>query len=265
VDAESAATESMQVRKERIEEIRTPVVVTETVRFADGVIDRVVSYAYDDGYARLLSSTAKKPSSADPIERVAYEYSDGVLASKSSFGPDGMLSTRSEYAYGTGGELVRETIYDGKGLIQSTSEWIWDNGRKSAWRVLSASGLALARTEYFYEGDSIASARLFDGAGNSKGRIEYVYGEGGALVAVRYYDATGAEDGRIEYGQKDGRVVQESVYRADGRLERRLSYEYASDGALVRKTLADSSGKTRETIVYDNAYRTETRTVVYYE
>jgi hypothetical protein len=154
---------------------------------------------------------------------------------------------------------------DGKGAVQSVSEYTWDNGRKSTWLVKSSAGIILAKTDYFYEGDSLASARLFDGAGNAKGRVEYGYGEGNVLVTVKYLDAAGAPDGRIEYALKDGRAVKETIYRADGRLERQLSFEYSPDGALVKKTLADASGKTREVIVYENGYRTDKRTVVYYE
>ena len=253
-----------KVRKERVEEYKTPVVLKETVRFADGLVDRVVSYSYDDGYRHLLSTVARKPSLMDPIERVTYDYRDGVLVGKSTFDPDGALSSKSDYSY-LDGHLVREIILDGKGTVQSSSEWTWDGGRKSSWRVLSATGLALARTDYFYEGDSLASAKLLGGAGNSKGTIEYVYGEGDTLLAVKYLDAAGGLDGRIEYSLKDGLIAQESVYRADGRLERRLSYEYGPDGALVRRTLADSSGQARETVVYENAYRIDTRIIEYYE
>ncbi|MBU0926670.1 MAG: hypothetical protein KKA67_02870 [Spirochaetes bacterium] len=264
-DRAGAEAIAAPVRKERIEEYKTPVVIKETVAFADGVVEKVISYAFDGGFRRLESSVTRKPSAVDPIERVAYGYDSGRLASKTAFGPDGALTSKSEYAYGAAGELVKETILDGKGVVQTVSEWSWDNGRKTSWLVLSAEGLILARTDYYYEGEALASAKLLDGAGNVKGRIEYVYAGAAMPSQVKYFDSTGAQDGRIDYAIEDGRIVKESVYRADGRLERRLSYEYAPDGALVKRTLADSTGKAREVIVYENAYRTDTRTVVYYE
>jgi hypothetical protein len=127
VDADSSATTDEKVRKERVEEYRTPVVLKETVRFADGLVDRVVTYTYDDGYRHLLSTVARKPSSVEPFERVAYDYRDGMLVEKSVFGPDGALSSKSNYSY-LEGDLTRETILDGKGVIQSSSEWAWDGG-----------------------------------------------------------------------------------------------------------------------------------------
>jgi len=266
---ETTATETVAakepVRKERIEEFKTPVAVKETITFADGVVDRVITLSYDKENRLLLSTTAKKPSTPDPVERVVYEYQDAMLTVKSTFGSDGSLQSKSQYAYQKSGELIRETILDGKGVVQSISEWTWDNGKKASWQIISAAGLVLAKTEYFYEGEVQKNAKLYDGAGNVKGSIDYSYAEGNILTAVKYFDAAGAQDGRIEYTIKDGRVVQEDTYRYDGRLERRLSYEYGKDGALLRKTLADSSGKAREVTTVENAYRTDTRVVVYYE
>ncbi|PKL26045.1 MAG: hypothetical protein CVV47_02635 [Spirochaetae bacterium HGW-Spirochaetae-3] len=238
-----------------------PIVIKETVSFADGVVERVVEHSYDDGYARLLSTVARKPSSPDPVERVDYEYSGGELAAKSTFGADGALSSRSEYAYGSGGALARETIKDGVGGVQSVSEWRWSDGRKASWRVLSAAGLVLARTDYSYKGDVPAAASMYDGAGALQGRLEYGYENGIVLSRIEYFDATGVRDGWIDYVHANGRLTQESAYRADGRLERRLSYEYSPDGALIKRILADATGKTREIVGYDYAYRTETRIV----
>jgi len=261
----AAAVSSGPVRKERLESYAVPVVIKETVAFADGLVEKVTTFTYDEGYTKLLSTVSKKPSAKIQLESTSFEYIGEVLASKSTFGPDGTRISRSEYSYAGNGEPVKETLLDGKGLVQSISEWVWDDGRKSNWRVLTGAGLIQAKTEYSYEADRLAVARLFDGSGNEKGKIEYVYADGGTLVQVKYSTATGAPDGKIDYALKDGRVDQESVYRADGRLERRLSFAYGPDGALIQKTLADSAGRTREITTYENAYRTDTRTVVYYE
>lgn len=259
------AVSSGPVRKERLESYKVPVVIKETVAFADGLVEKSTTFTYDEGYTKLLSTVSKKPSAKIQLESTSLEYLGVVLASKSAFGPDGTRISKNVYLYAGNGELVKETLVDGKGLVQSISEWAWDNGRKSNWRVLTGTGLIQAKTEYFYEADRLAIARLFDGSGNEKGTIEYVYADGGILVQVKYFTAAGAPDGKIDYVLKDGRVTQESVYRADGRLERRLSFEYGSDGALIKKTLADSAGRTREITTYEHAYRTDTRTVVYYE
>lgn len=263
VEAVSSATE--EVRKERVEEFKTPVVIKETIRFADGVIDRVIAYTFDDGYRHLLSTSTTKPSAADPIEHAVYAYDNGMLAATTVYGSDGTVQTRTTYGYDADGHEVRETVLDGKDIVQSVSEWTWTGGRKLSWRVVSAAGVTLAKTDYVYDQDLLVASSLYDGSGTPKGRITYTYDEAHALVAVAYLNAAGAQDGRIEYTIKDGRPVTESVYRADGKLERKASYEYGAEGAVLRKITADASGTTREITTYDNAYRTDTRTVIYYE
>jgi len=259
------ATPASPVRKERLESYTVPVIIKETVAFADGLIERTITYTYDEGYKKLLSTVSQKPSAKTPLERTSYEYLGDAVSTKSTFGPDGSRVSKYEYTYGSNGELIKETVFDSKGLVQSVSEWAWNNGMKSSWRVLTGTGLIQARTEYFHEADRLVTARMLDGSGAGKGQIDYIYADGGKLIQIKYSTAAGSPDGKIDYVLKDGMVAQESVFRADGRLERRLSFEYGPDGALLKKTLADSAGRTREVTVYENAYRTETRTIVYYE
>jgi len=252
-------------RKEYQRETRIPVVVKETVSYADGVVDRVVTHEYDEGLSAILATYTSKPSSPSPAGRVSYAYADGRLASKSSYAEDGSLASRGEYAYDADGGLVKETTLDGKGAVQSVSEWTWANGLKASWRVSSGAGAVLARTDYYYDAGRLASAKLYDGSGVPRGRVEYAYDADGSLTATRYYDADGKADGRIEYRLEGGKPVEESVYRADGRLERRLTYAYGPDGELLRKALLDGSGKPREYVDYEYAFRTVTETVAYYE
>lgn len=257
------ATAPAQERREYLKEVEIPVLVKETVSFADGVVDRVVTHEYDDGLTWLLASYTSKPSSA--AGRISYAYADGRLASKASYAEDGSLSSRGEYAYDADGKLVRETALDGRGAVQSVSEWTWEGGLRMSWRVSSGDGAVLGRTDYYYDDGRLASARLHDGSGGSKGRVEYAYDADGSLAATRYFDADGKADGRIEYRRDGGLLVEESVYRADGRLERRLTYAYGPAGELSRKTLHDGSGRARELVDYEYAFRTVTETVVYYE
>ncbi|GAB1456442.1 hypothetical protein MASR2M48_17500 [Spirochaetota bacterium] len=263
------AADNNPVRMERIEEFKTPLVAKETISFADGMIDKVVSYTYEDEYSRLVSIVTQKPSSSRIVERIVYAYSDDRLTSKTTFGTNGLIVSTNVYLYDEDGKLIEETILDARNQTQSVSKWTWDQGRKLSWRVYSGADALQARTDYVYDGEILKTTRLFDGSGIDKGRIEYVYRHDGALMRLDYFNAAGVHDGRTEYTLIDdlvgNRVGQERVYRADGRLERRLDFFYSPDGALIKKTLADSGGRVRETIVYENAYRTDTRTIIYYQ
>ena len=261
----AAPEQAGPVLRERIEEFLVPVVLKETKTFADGIVDQTIENTWSPDYTRLLSSLTRKPSLPEPTGRTSYEYKDGLLVSRINHGADGALLNRTTYDYDAGGRLVRETMIDGKGVTQSVSEWTWAEDRKSEWRVLDATGRILARTSYLYQDGRLAELRMSDGAGNSTGRGEYQYNGDGILIGIRYYSATGILQDRIEYVVEAGLTVQERSYRADGRLERGMLYTYGPQGQVQKMTLTDASGRQRESTTFEYAFRTETRTVTYYE
>jgi hypothetical protein len=253
------------VLKERIEEFQVPVVLKETRTFADGVVDQITENTWSPDYTRILSSLTRKPSLPEPSARTSYAYSEGILVSRSSYGPDGAMQNRSTFEYDGEGRLIRETMADGKGAVQSVSEWSWSEGRKVEWRVLDARGMVLARTAYRYQDELLSGLLMNDGAGNSTGRGEYQYNNDGLLTGIRYFSAAGSPQDRIEYMLENGKVMQEKTFRADGRLERGLLYEYGPAGQILKITLTDASGRHRESTIFEYTFRTETRTVFYYE
>lgn len=269
--AASAERPTEPVRKERIEEYQVPVVVKETRSFADGLVDRVTSYSYSADFASLLSATVARPTVATPIERVEYALDQaGRPARKTVFGSDGAVASGSAYEYDAAGLLVREVNRDAKNQVVSQSEWAYQNGVKAAWRVLDPSGVTLARTEYRYEGGLLVEARLHGAGGALSGSIRYEYadfGEAkGLLVAERYFNASGAQDGSVAYEHGPGGLpMKETRIRADGRRERIVDYEYGPRGELVKTIIRDGTGAARESVAYENAWRTMTRVVVYFE
>jgi len=62
------AIPSGPVRKERLETYTVPVVIKETVSFADGLVEKVITYTYDEGYKKLLSTVTRKPNAKNPLE-----------------------------------------------------------------------------------------------------------------------------------------------------------------------------------------------------
>ena len=264
-EAVAAQGKAEPVLRERIEEYQVPVILKETKTFADGIVDQITENTWSPDYTRILSSLTRKPSLPEPVSRTNYTYSDGILTSRSSFGPDNALQNRSTFDYDAQGRLIRETMADGKGVTQSVSEWAWSEERKTEWRVLDATGRILAKTAYRYENDRLSELQMSDGAGNSTGRGVYQYNDEGQLVGIRYFNAAGTPQDRIEYSLENGRLIHEKSYRADGRLERGLLYNYGPEGQILSKTLTDASGRRRESTSFDYSFRTETRTVFYYE
>jgi disulfide oxidoreductase YuzD len=265
IEAQTPAEKPQPVLKQRTEEYRVPVVIKETKVFADGVVDQTTEYTWSGDYSLITSSIVRKPSLPEPTGKTIYEYKDGILAVRINYGPDGAVLNRSTFIHDAGGQLVRETMADGKGVIQSISEWSWTDGLKTEWKVLDAKGLVLAKTLYRYRDGLLTELLMSDGAGNSTGRGEYRYNSGGVLTGIQYYNAAGTPQDRIEYVIEADRPVQEKSFRSDGRLERSRLYGYGPEGQVITMTLADASGRHRESTSYDYAFRTETRTVSYYE
>jgi hypothetical protein len=265
VDTPVAAAKPEPVLKQRTEEYRVPVVLRETKTFADGLVDQTTEHTWSGDYARMISSIIRKPSLPEPAGKTSYEYKDGMLAVRINYGSDGAVLNRSSLDYDAASQPVRETVADGKGVVQSVSEWSWTDGLKTEWRVLDAKGLALAKTLYRYQDGLLAELLMYDGAGNSTGRGEYRYNGDGALVGIQYFSAAGNPQDRVEYVIEGGVPVQEKSFRADGRLERSRLFEYGPEGQVLKMTLADASGRHRESTSYEYAFRTETRTVSYYE
>lgn len=253
------------VLKERIEEYKVAVILKETKAFADGVVDQITENTWSPDYTRILSSLTRKPSLAEPAGRTSYTYNGRILVSRSSFGPDGAMLNRSNYDYDAESRVVRETMADGKGIIQSVSEWTWTDGLKTEWRVLDSTGRILARTAYRYQDGRLSELLMSDGAGNSTGRGGYQYNTDGILTGIRYFSAAGTPQDRIEFVIEAGLPVHEKSFRTDGRLERGMLYEYGPEGQILKMTLTDASGRPRESTSFDYAFRTETRTVFYYE
>lgn len=253
------------VRKERIEEFQVPVILKETITFADGIVYQITENTWSVDYTHILSSLTRKPSLPDPVLRTSYEYREGMLVSRSNHGPDGALLNHSTYDYDAERRLVRESLADGKGVIQSVSEWTWMEGRKSEWKVLDATGRILARTAYRYQDGRLSVLLMTDGVGNSTGRGEYQYNGEGRLIGIQYFSAAGIPQDRMEYVIEAGLLVQEKTFRADGRLERGVLYTYGPQGQIQKRTLTDASGRNRESTSFEYAFRTEKRTVFYYE
>lgn len=259
------------VRRERIEEYQVPVVVKETRSFADGLVDRVTNYAYSADFASLLSVTVTRPTVAAPVERVEYTLGQaGRHARRTVFGSDGAVASSSAYEYDAAGLLIREINRDANNQVVSLSEWSYQNGLKAAWRVLDPSGLTLARTEYSYDGGLLVEARIHAAGGALSGSIRYEYADfgdaRGLLVAERFFSASGAQDGMVAYERgPGGLLVKETRTRADGRRERVVDYEYGARGERIRAVFRDGAGVVRESVAYENAWRTMTRIVVYYE
>ncbi len=233
--------------------VPVPVILKETISYADGIVDRIVSYEYAEGSFDYNAKISRKPSQTDPIERVLRVFDGTKIINQKTLDMTGALVSESIYEYNPAGLLKRETIRDAKGIVQSVSDWTYNAaGQKLSWVVLNAAGNVLAQTDYAYDAKgALKQIAMSKGAGIVTGTAEYELDEAGQLISLTYYTPQKSIERRTVYTWKDGRMIEETVYRAENRLERKYKYTYGQNGEILTKTLLDASGSNREISVFE--------------
>jgi hypothetical protein len=107
----------------------------------------------------------------------------------------------------------------------------------------------------------VLSAELRDGTGKKSGASAYEYDAEGRMVVQRFQDALGSLL-RVETTVwTDGRIAKEERATAGGLVQQRATYDYGTDGQIVRKTIEDIIGKSKQIIEYEYTIREDKKTV----
>ncbi len=253
-------------KKERIETVRVPVLTKETSFFANGVLDRTITYTYDPDNRLLLERTVREPSRSEPTERTVHAYKDGKLVSAAILDYEGKPKSRTDYTLDAAGNVAQETVTDSKGAVQTSSRYEYGaDGLRTVRKVYDASGVLLAVSEYAYAAGRLSVVTMKDAAERPAGRITHEYSADGLLVTRTSFDPSGAVTSRERFAYKGSVLAEERTERGDGRLERRIVYEIGPENAPVKSTLYDGSGRVRDMRTYEHTFRNEERTVVYYD
>ena len=162
---------------------------------------------------------------------VACSYTpDGRRMEYKGYAPDGSLRQRLVHVYDEAGNEIEKFWYEGDGGLRM--------------RVVynPAAGETLT----------------FNGDGSLRERSVAVKGPGGKLLESRIYDGAGALRER-SVNAVEGKVSTWSTYGPDGALKRRATYsldyggphrsveeEFAPDGTVVRRRVADSDAATTD-------------------
>jgi hypothetical protein len=141
-----APVKAVPVLKERIEEYQVPVVLKETKSLPTGCGPDNRAFLVSGLHPPALEhhTQAFHP---EPIRQEDnYTYTEAWSGLTFQLRSRWCCPEPSTFVLRFRGQLVRETVADGKGVVQSVSEWTWVDGRKSEWKVLDAKGLVLAKT-----------------------------------------------------------------------------------------------------------------------
>jgi len=240
--------------------VRIPVETKASQFFADGSLDEYTLSEYSP--ADELLATTRFSASGATVERTEFTNKEGKLASKLVKDGEGKVLSRRMYAYNNMGLLITEALEDGAGKSVSSFEYAYDaSGHRSSWIVKDSKGVPIAETVYSYKDGKIRSAELRDGSGKKTGSSAYEYGADGRLSIQRFFDASGSTL-RIESTQwKDGKILLEERATAGGFVQQRNTFMYGKDGELLKKTMEDIVGKSKQVYEFEYRFREESRTI----
>jgi hypothetical protein len=263
----TAAAPAAKVAKTRTVKIKVPVLVKETVFYADGLVDGYTVYKLDGAGKAAVERSKYDASRPEPVERTVFEYKDGRPVAESLFESDGKLRSRRELGYDSAGRLASERLADAKGAVLSASAYSYDSkGRKAEWRALDGSGATKAVTTYAYGPEGLSAVEMRDSAGALAGTIKSEY-EGGRL-ARRIYAGPSGEAQKLEvyaYSGTGALPASLEIRRPDGSLVARTAYEYGASGEPIKATEYLPSGSASSYATYEYAVREDSSTETYYE
>ncbi len=244
-------------KKEPVKVVKTVFYpVKETSYYADGAVDEITVYTYDDKGVKLLK---KEVFDSDNVlqEWEQYEYSGDLVSVKKSFDKNNELQNYHSYKYEDNGNLVSDVTYNAKDEVQSKSEFVWDNGKKVKWNVYDGAGALLSTTEYKYENGLNTKILSLNPAGKLEEYFVIEYNDKGHPVKNTHYSKDDKVLDSRTYEYKNGFLVLETVYRGNGSVKRKVVYSNDSNGNHVEIVYTDSADNVQERVVKEYKSREE--------
>jgi hypothetical protein len=257
-DAADAESLPEAVAEPETEIVTIPVLQRESSYIGEDILDSTRVYHWEGG---RLAKVEVRDSFDDLIETVAYEYEGSDRAAqKSVLGPDGKLRSMRKYEYDSRGNLALEEVYNSREELQTSSEYLYDEGHLVRWNVTDGSGSLLAYTEYRWDGDRNVRIDTYSSGGVLTDYFIRTF-VAGNLVSQERFTENGTSSGKVEYSYGNGLLTKEQHYRANGSLERTVSYEYDQEGSVVREVYRRADETVEQVISREFAYREEERVI----
>lgn len=224
--------------------------------YPDGVVSAVSSMNYDDNGTLVLEESFDGKNNL--VSKKTYSRQNAATEEIVVFNPAGETLGKSVRGY-DGALLVRETLYNPKGEIQSTEEYRYDEaGNKTGMTVKTATG-GMVSTEYAYENGTLVRISVLDASGNTIKRFERSYSADGSLEKESEFDGEGNIRGTIQYFYANGFLAREENRNATGSVLSRLEYVNDTEGNPVEVRYLDRNGRLLE--VTTRQWKSFTRTI----
>ena len=226
-----------------------------TIRFSDGKIDEYTVSAYTaEG---LLQGETVYSASGSVLGTTEYVYKNNLLTQKTVRNELKEIRSRVVYEYDGKGLLTKETINDKDGKPLSAYAYSYDASGSLVSREFSAAGVKLAVTAYTYKGKLLSAGETKNDAGEKISSFENTYDKDNNLVTQKVFSGTGSIVQTITSVWKNGLEVSREQANDKGAAVRRETMEYGSSKELIKKSIEDIQGKSKQSIEYEYAAETK--------
>jgi YD repeat-containing protein len=237
---------------------RQPYETKQLVYFADGSLDEYTEYGWDKTYSHK-DSEIRYSASGGVLERIEYAYNDdrGKVTTKITKDVQMRPKNRVVYQYTPQGNLWRESLVDNNNKVVSTYEYAYDNkGNRTSRIIKNRAGDKLAETIYTFDNQGkMISSQTRDFSESNVSSTEYSYDAQGNLVKQVVMDVNGKVSSTINAVWQNGREMRNEMLAADGSVRMRVTNEYGNNGELVKKTVENIQGSSKQIIQYEYTFQ----------
>jgi hypothetical protein len=240
---------------------KIPVEKKALIKFADGTLDEYTVSEYDPSDITLLAQN-RFSASGGLIDQIEFTYNDErqVVTTKMTKDDENRLKSRIVNEYDESAvppRLLKETVVNKAGKPVSVNTYTYNGNGKVAERSILNGVTVLAKTIYSYDesGDLIIASRTVNGKGNLISSSKNEYNKDGNLVTQVMYNKDGAVTRRISTVWQDGREMVITQTSGDGKLQIRTTNEYGSAGELVKRTIENIQGNSKQIMEFEYEFR----------
>jgi len=232
--------------------------IKQSVLFADGSLDEYTASTWDSTYSHV-DNQARYSASGAMLEQIEFAYNDdkGYVTTKITRDVESRLKNRVVYQYNPQGYLARESLVDNKGKVVSTYEYSYDaKGNRVSRIIKNRAGDKLAETVYTFDNQGrMTSSQTRDLMESAISSTQYSYDAQGNLVKQVVLNNDGKPTSVINAVWQEGREVKNEMLSADGAVQMRVINEYGTNGELVKKTIENFQGDSKQIMQYEYTFR----------
>jgi YD repeat-containing protein len=195
----------------------------------------------------------------EKVEYSSQQTANGTVQTKEVKDGEDNLKNRVTYQYNEQRQLIQEAILNKEGRPITIYKYGYDaQGNRTSRSVNSGSGVKLAETLYTYNNKSLViKSETIDGAGKKISSTESQYDADNNLIKQQVKNANGEITTTINAVWENGHEVKNEQLGPDGKVQIRIAKEYGTDGELLKKSIENFQGESRQVVAYEYTLKPE--------